>query len=268
MNFFLLFRVYLFKILFKFNYIVRKTVNEKKVLSLIKSFKIYKTNYKLIRLGEVGDGGYLLPDDLLEISACFSGGAGNTVKFEYDLANLGIKCFIADYSVNNLPPPHHQNFIFLKKFLGIENSDEYINFNEYIDSNIRDKHDYILKLDVEGDEYVILLNLLEQHLKKMRIIVLEFHNFVNILTPLGFEIIKMIFTKLQKNHSIVHICPNNITPKIKFSKQLTLFDQLEITFLRNDRITEKQPAKIFPHPLDSENNFFFDKKLPETFFKD
>ena len=128
MNFFLLFRVYLFKILFKFNYIVRKTVNEKKVLLLIKSFKIYKTNYKLIRLGEAGDGGYLLPDDLLEISACFSGGAGSTVKFEYDLANLGIKCFIADYSVDNLPSPHHQNFIFLKKFLGTENSDEYINF--------------------------------------------------------------------------------------------------------------------------------------------
>ena len=236
---------------------------------MIKSFKIYKKNHKLIRLGEAGDGGYLAPDDLSEISACFSGGGGgggNTVKFEYDLANLGIKCFIADYSFNNLPEPQHQNFFFLKKFLGIENTDECINFNEYVDSNISDKHDYILKLDVEGDEYAILQNLREQYLKRMRIIILEVHNFCYILTPVGFEIIKMIFTKLQKNHSIVHITPNNITPKIKFLKKITLFNQLEITFLRNDRITEKKPQKFFPHSLDSKNNYFYYNKLPEIFY--
>jgi len=76
----------------------------------------------------------------------------------------------------------------------------------------------------------------------------------------------MIFNKLQKNHSIAHIAPNIITAKIKFSKKITLFNQLEITFLRNDRINEKNPDKIFPHALDSKNNFFFNNKLSDNFY--
>ena len=83
---------------------------------------------------------------------------------------------------------------------------------------------------------------------------------------MGFEIIKMVFNKLQKNHSIAHIAPNNITPKIKFSKKITLFDQLEITFLRNERIAEKQPKKIFLQAFYSKNNSFLDNKLPDNFY--
>ena len=100
----------------------------------------------------------------------------------------------------------------------------------------------------------------------MRMIIFEIHDFSNILFPLGFEIIKSLFDKLLKHHSIVHICPNNVSPAVRFSKKLTLYDQLEITLLRNDRISYKEYAKNFPHPLDSKNNNFFKSKLPDCFY--
>lgn len=264
--YFLIFRTYLLRFFYKINLNVRRIVKEDKVLLLIKTFKIYETNHKLIRLGDDGDGGYLVPDDLLGISACFTGGAGKTIKFEYDLANLGIKCFINDYSIDSSIFPYHEKIFLSKKFLGTENSDKYIFFKEYLEKNTSDNQDYILKLDIEGDEYEIFQSLTEENLKRMRIIIFEIHDFTNIIAPLGFEIIKKIFSKLQKNHSIVHICPNNVTPGIKFSKKLTLFDQLEITLLRNDRIIEKNLAKNFPHSLDSKGNSIFNNRLPKCFY--
>jgi hypothetical protein len=199
---------------------------------------------------------------------------GQTINFEYDLADRDIKSFLADYSVNRLPSSSsiNSNFsldnkmYFTKKFLGTDNNEMHINFNEWFLKNSKPNEDHILKLDIEGDEYKVLPMITEENLLKMRIIIFEIHNFRNILFPLGLEIIQGIFDKLLKKHTIVHICPNNKSPSIKYSNKLELFDLLEITLLRNDRISYKECAKIFPHPLDSKNNPLFGNKLPDCFY--
>ena len=48
----------------------------------------------LIRLGPAGDGGYLVPDDLEGIEACFSPGVGGSFGFEHDCAQLGMQAFL------------------------------------------------------------------------------------------------------------------------------------------------------------------------------
>ena len=73
--------------------------------------------------------------------------------------------------------------------------------------------------------------------------------------------------KLQKNHTIVHIAPNSYSPCIKFSKKIELYDLLEVTLLRNDRITKKNEQLAFLHPLDSKTNNFFKSELPSCFYK-
>jgi hypothetical protein len=244
-----------------------KILNEEILLSFLYNLRPYKTNHKLIRLGESGDGGYIIPDDLIGIDTCITAGVGPMIGFEYDLAKKGIDCHMADYSVKTLPI-FHEKFYFLKKFIGTENNEIYIKFEDYF-SKIQKKSssDYILKVDIEGDEYKILPSIKSEDLKKMRIILLEFHSFSNIITSFGYNLIKLIFDRLQENHTIVHINPNNVLPSIKFSKKLELYDLLEITFLRNDRITEKKENLEFPHPLDSKNNNIFESKLPECFYQ-
>tara|TARA_B110000259_G_scaffold43758_1_gene50522 strand:+ start:2306 stop:2584 length:279 start_codon:yes stop_codon:yes gene_type:complete len=91
-------------------------------------------------------------------------------------------------------------------------------------------------MDIEGDEYDVLSSISEKHLLKMRIIVFEIHNFSSILNPLAFKLIKLIFDKLQKNHSIVYINNNPISPSINFSEKIKIHDQMEITMMRNDRL--------------------------------
>jgi hypothetical protein len=64
--------------------------------SLLHKLYPMSTDKELIRLGPEGDGGYLVPDDLAEIEACFSPGVSVISGFEKACADLGIKVFLAD----------------------------------------------------------------------------------------------------------------------------------------------------------------------------
>jgi hypothetical protein len=243
-------------------------LREKQLLDFLYRFRPYQTNYKLIRLGEIGDGGYLIPDDLEGGGAvtCITLGVGEQVGFEFDLAQKGVNCYMADYSVEK-PPLSHKKFHFKKKFIGTKNNGVYLKFKDYFNEIIKPHEDYILKIDIEGDEYKILPLIEEEDLARMRIVILEFHHFTNIITPMGYNLMETIMNKIQKNHTIVHVNPNSYSPCISFTKKIKLYDLLEITLLRNDRITEKREQLIFPHPLDSKVNNFFKSKLPECFYK-
>jgi len=77
----------------------------------ISTIRPKNTNHELVRFGSKHDGGYLIPDDLDGIEACFSAGVGRVVDFERDMANRGIKCFLADYSTDG-PPIQNDLFDF------------------------------------------------------------------------------------------------------------------------------------------------------------
>jgi hypothetical protein len=58
----------------------------------------------LIRVGYDNDGGYLVPDDLEGIAACFSPGVGDRAFFETDLLDrFNIPSYLADKSVDGPP---------------------------------------------------------------------------------------------------------------------------------------------------------------------
>ena len=69
---------------------------------------------ELIRVGGDADGGYLLPDDLDGIEYCFSPGVSSIADFENQLADRGIRSFMADYSVKE-PPLMRPEFCFERK---------------------------------------------------------------------------------------------------------------------------------------------------------
>ena len=73
------------------------------VRDLIARLHPVATEHPLIRAGSDGDGGYLIPDDLTGIAACFSPGVDNRATFESALIARGIPCFLADASVNDAP---------------------------------------------------------------------------------------------------------------------------------------------------------------------
>ena len=60
------------------NLFVHNLVNKTDLSSFLNDLRVYQT--ELVRLGGNNDGGYLLPNDLEGITACFSPGVDNKVK--------------------------------------------------------------------------------------------------------------------------------------------------------------------------------------------
>jgi len=230
----------------------RGLTKKDKLQSLLNKLQPVSCDKELIRLGAIGDGGYLVPDDLAGIGACFSPGVGFDSVFEKDCANRGMKVFLADGSLDK-PSLSHELFVFTKKHIGIKTNDNFMTIDYWVKSSWPDSQgDLLLQMDIEGSEYEVLLIASDDLLKRFRIIVIEFHSLNELWSKPFFKMASLVFEKLLRTHTCVHNHPNNCSDSVKF-EDIELPLVTELTFLRNDRINSSSFAKIFPHPLDIDN---------------
>jgi hypothetical protein len=207
--------------------------------------------HELIRVGAKGDGGYLVPNDLEGVTACFSPGVSDVADFELQLAEKGIPCFLADYSVQKAPV-EHPLISFERKFLGLTNDDVFVTLNQWVAEKAPSTNDFLLQMDIEGAEYDVLFDTSDEVLKKFRIMVIEFHHLDKLMLAGDFKLFDLIFRKITKYFDLVHIHPNNCAPAYAYAG-FGLPPIMEFTFLRKDRVSDRKPCEAFPHPLDHKN---------------
>lgn len=239
----------------------------KNISEFLDKIRPIKSSTPLIRIGSENDGGYLVPDDFKNIKHCFSPGISDNISFESTLSKIyNIDCFLCDYSIA-APPFKVNRHFFIKKFLGNESNSKTITLENWIEQNVSNPQNMILQMDIEGCEYDVLMDVKESTLEQFRIIVIEFHHFSQILSPLGFKLINFVFDKILKSHSIVHIHPNNVGNNTIY-KDVEIPEILEFTFLKNDRIETRNYNTDFPHELDRDNSLNHKTKvLPKCFYE-
>jgi hypothetical protein len=226
---------------------------------LIDKLRPFQTDKDLIRLGTNGEGGYLVPDDLEGISACFSPGVGNYSTFEEDCLKYGMQVFLADKSVDG-PSLKNDKFNFIKKFIGPITNEDFVTMDDWVNGSLCDKNsDLLLQMDIEGEEYFSIMNMSDSLIRRCRIIIIEFHDLNRLLNKEFFNFAFIVFQKVLQNHICVHIHPNN-SWKTEMRYGIEIPRVAEFTFFREDRINSKSPQTIFPHPLD------FDNTSKETLF--
>lgn len=230
--------------------------SKEQVLALLKLMRPVPSPAPLVRLGPAGDGGYLVPDDLADIKACFSPGVSDEAGFELAFANRGVPCFLADASVPE-EPVKHENIFFDPLFLGaVSDSKRFISLEDWVDRKSFEKGDLILQMDIEGAEYDVLRSAPPELLKRFRLIAIELHNFEFILTNNSSALSFEGFLKILLEHfEVVHIHPNNNRRPV-FHKGIEIPPVIEMTLLRKDRFVGKQSLQsvTLPHPLDSDNS--------------
>lgn len=252
--------------LFRFGLQVKKVTDKELLKSLIKSLHPFQTDYELIRLGSTGDGGYLVPNDFKGISACYSPGVGSYSTFEDDCSKLGMLVFLADKSVDG-PMIKNDSFNFIKKFIGPITYSDTITIDDWVNNCSHDKgSDLLLQMDIEGDEYLTIINMSEFLLKRFRIIIIEFHQLEKLFNKEFYTIAARVFQKILHNHVCVHIHPNNYSKITKY-EDIQIPGTAEFTFLRKDRISHLIPATIFPHPLDHDCTNNPTIILPESWYR-
>jgi hypothetical protein len=235
---------------------VSPTINGERLLSLIQRVRPVSSPFPLVRIGGPGDGGYLVPDDLNGITACFSPGVADSASFELGMAELSIPSFMADYSVDG-PPVVNSLFHFEKLFLeSHSDGTKFIRLEDWVTQNAPSDGDLILQMDIEGSEWPVLLDTPDKTLKRFRIMVIEFHDLDQMMTTaLGAKVFSTLLDKLSRNFKVVHLHANNAGGIHKFKGQV-IPRVIELTFLRSDRFdfsSEKYPPSL-PHPLDEPNS--------------
>lgn len=241
------------KQIYRLNGLVSKKTNKNQLITLIKSLApVAPDGIPLIRMGSEYDGGYLIPDDLDGIQACFSPGVGNLIDFELDCQNRGMVVFLADNTIdgNNLPL---DKFHYTNKNIASYTNETLMTIDDWVNtSGVTESSDLLLQMDIEGSEYAALANMSDTLQKRFRIIALEFHGLHNLWNQDYFIIAAEVFSKLLETHHCVHIHPNNCDTYVE-KEGVKIPITAEFTFIRKDRVNTFEKVKTMPHPLDTDN---------------
>jgi hypothetical protein len=237
------------------------------VAALVRSLRPRLADRELIRLGPAGDGGYLVPDDLDGIEACYSPGVGGIIGFETDCAARGMQVFMADGSVES-PLTSQPRLHFEQRFVGALDDARCMTLDTWVARTLPGSTgDLMLQIDIEGAEYETLLSVSPGLLGRFRIIAAEFHDIDQWWNRPYFRIVSRAFARLLATHHCVHAHPNNCTPVVQ-RDGIQLPPVMEFTFWRRDRGDCARFARRFPHPLDVENTDEAPLPLPAHWYKD
>tara|TARA_Y100000590_G_C15515744_1_gene937245 strand:- start:44 stop:835 length:792 start_codon:yes stop_codon:yes gene_type:complete len=225
-----------------------------KSLNILKPYEVDD----LIRLGRKEDGGYILSEKVLKnTNILISFGMANDWSFEQDFLNYNKdnKVYIYDHTVNliyflkrfyksvkrlfyfksslsniNIRLKELSNYLNIdkEKFIHIKKKVDLINSNTHVDikeifSKIN-KEKVILKIDIEGDEYKVLNEILNLS-GQVESILVEFHGLEE-----NRDKFLSIINKIQKTYFIIHLHANNITGYCKDNLPKTI----EMTFLKKN----------------------------------
>lgn len=234
--------------------------------SLVRKLWPMTSGRELVRLGPEGDGGYLVPDDLSGLEACFSPGVSAVSGFEKDCAEMGMKVFLADKSVNHPAEPHDM-FHFTPKYVGVTTSNDFMTVDDWVASSpVCTRSDLILQIDIEGYEYETFFAMSDALMRRYRIIVGEFHFLDQLWSQPFFLLASRVFEKILQTHTCVHIHPNN-NGGLLSREGLSVPREMEFTFLRQDRFCNPTFVETFPHPLDFDNTAKPHLPLPRCWYK-
>ncbi len=232
---------------------------------------------KMIRLGRNFDGGYIVCDKTLKkCKNLISLGVGDDTSFERDFDELKFtkKIYLYDYSVNfglffkiifkyirrfllfrckfSAVIYSINNFVKFKNFISKKNVKVYkqkvvpkclnsahVSLDQ-IFSRINLEKDNLLKIDIEGDEYKIINQVLKFH-NKIQMLIIEFH-WINENKKIFEKSIK----KLNKRFQIIHLHANNYK---KVKKNNYFFDVVEISFINRKNYQNNNKLFRYNFPI-------------------
>lgn len=235
-------------------FLLKRATPPSELINLISRLTPMNCGIDLIRVGGENDGGYVLPNDLVGITECFSPGVSDNVSFEKELLEkFQIESHLADFSVDT-PPNNFKPKSFLKKFVGSVNNNERITISDWVSSKSGESQnsDFLLQMDIEGDEYQSIIATPQHILEKFRLIVIEIHGYENWADPEFFKFVKTFFEKLLMSFTITHIHANNCCGVTNLSG-VVFPNVFELSLIRNDRIEFKKPIYSLRNSLDRDN---------------
>jgi hypothetical protein len=213
----------------------------------------YLTTYQYVnkfRLGNNGDGGYVIANLDGDYDLYISAGVSNEESFTKEFINhykLDLsKNYAFDGTIQNYPYEYTQNIHFVRKNISDVNSEETTNLKYLIQNN----KNIFLKMDIEGGEYPWFLSLSDEELSHFKQMVFELHCINDDRFGCSFEKKVECLKKLAKNHYIIHAHANNNGVGWGKDREVNgIPNIIELTYIRKDCI-DTPTLNTIPLPIE------------------
>lgn len=206
---------------------------------------------QLVRIGSKRDGGYVVPSNIFELQVCFSPGVGPTCEFEMALATAGIRSYCCDGSIEKMPE-EHELINFENQYLSAYPKDNHLTLEAWVESKLSLGERACLQMDIEGDEWEILCNSSRELLTRFDVLIIEFHDFHQILSTQHRKLYSSVLEKLHSSFAVLHFNPNNygfiFTPNCKTwipsCFEITLLNKKLLQKSEQDLATRKSATNL------------------------
>lgn len=200
-----------------------------------------------IRVGQDGDGGYVMADFLSREKIAYSIGIGSDVSWDRQMADAGYEVYMYDHTIRKCPE-ENSRFHWRKIGIGgVAEPPKIMTFEDMLKANRHlDMQGMVLKMDVEGAEWDVLDLLSEDILRKFDQIVMELHGLLDVRN--AKKILRGL-EKLSRSHEVIHIHGNNLSRR-QFTGNLITPNCIEITYVLRGQYQTERCDGFLPTALD------------------
>jgi hypothetical protein len=184
---------------------------------------------ELIRLGSLGDGGYLLHNDFSKTDYCLSLGIGDNFSFDLAISDKCKEVWMFDHTIDD-PQIKDSNLKFHNVGIAATIQSKFTTMSKILE-DIPKEHDIILKIDIEGSEWDVLKNLSSSNLIRCKQIVAEFHNLHKIADDHFFDLVSKSLSNLNNSHDLINLHVNNWS-SLHLIQGVPVPDVIEVTYIR------------------------------------
>ncbi|MCB8874196.1 class I SAM-dependent methyltransferase [Acidisoma silvae] len=206
-----------------------------------------------IRVGDPGDGGYVLVDRLRPGQPVMSFGVGPNVSFDRDLARRGHPVLLFDHTIARLPEDHAGFTWFAEGVAGQADAARQLHtLADHMAKLPPASEAPILKMDVEGAEWDVLTETSSLVMRRFEQIVLELHDLEKLEDARFRGLVWRALASLSSAFTLCHVHANNFGHIANVSG-FPVPQTLEVTYIRSDLVRPAPSQTYYPTPLDTGN---------------
>jgi hypothetical protein len=227
-------------------------VKPKDIFKLLSLLEPVDVDVPKMRVGNNGDGGYVLLDNLIPGQPIYSYGIGTKASFDRQLAELGHPIYMFDHTVRS-QPGEHPNYHFHREGVGhrTEPDKRLYRLADHLE-RLGHSRDVFLKIDVEGAEWEVFAQAAPETLAAFSHIAIELHELDRINEPAFHALVLRALTNIRSQFSVVHVHANNFAP-LSAIGCFPIANTLEVTFVRTSTVKTSPSRTLYPTVFDYPN---------------
>jgi len=241
-----------------------RTITEPAAVGIARQRMVFETLALLIpydlpgerkaRIGEPGDGSYVIIDRQRPSQPVMSFGVGPSINFELGMAERGHDVLMFDHTVEATPGTHPRATWYREGIAAVSDpAHNLLTLAEHMQKLPAGCAPPLLKMDIEGDEWSVFDAVSPDLLLRFDQIVFEIHDLQRIEEPEFNALARRVFARLTSQFTLCHVHANNFCTVRVLAGCFPMPETLELTYVKTSLVKRAPSRTVYPTEFDTPN---------------